>query len=145
KAWSEIVAMEERLKTIPGQVDTFTKNLQELQTTLDNNKDSIKDITSHYKDYFEKTDPSVKTKLETVTEHHASIDKFLKAATEDKDDLDEFREFIFVNESLKKDGFKKELESMFSKAKTNNENLNKTWNETYETLYNKIGKNLRVV
>lgn len=138
KAWSEIVTMEDRLKALPGQVDDFTKSLQQIQTSLSDSQKSIENINSHYKDYFEKTDPSIKTKLETVTEHHANIDKFLKAATSIKDDLEGFKEFIYGDESLKKEGFKKELEGMFSKAKAANEDLNKLWGDTYQTLYDKI-------
>lgn len=138
KAWSEIVIMEDKLKTLPGQVDNFAKSLEEIQASLNDSKEYIENINSHYEDYFEKTDPSIKTKLETVTEHHATIDKFLKAATGIKDDLDEFKVFIYGDESLKKEGFKKELEGMFSKAKTANENLNKSWVDTYQALYDKI-------
>jgi hypothetical protein len=138
KAWSEIVIMEDRLKALPGQVDNFNNSLKEIQSSLEDSKEAIDNINSHYEDYFEKTDPSIKTKLEKVVEHHTNIDKFLKAATEIKEDLEEFKEFIYGDESLKKDGFKKELEQMFAKAKTANDNLNKSWTETYQTLYEKI-------
>jgi len=138
KAWQEVVAMEERLKAIPGQVDGFTQKLTDLEKAIETKKEQLSKIESHYSDYFSKPDAATKSKHEVVTEHHANVDKFLKAATELKDDLDEFRDFVMGNESLKKVGFKKELEDLFEKNKTTNEKLQTEWSNTYKTLYDKI-------
>lgn len=138
KAWQEIVTMEDRLKSLPGQVDAFNQSLQEVQQTLSNSKDQIANINSHYADYFAKTDPAIKTKLELVTEHHATIDQFLKASTELKKDLEDFKEFIYGNETLNKPGFKKDIEALFESNKSANEKMFNDWGESYKTLYAKI-------
>ncbi len=137
-AWHEIVTMEERLKALPPQIDTFNQSLVEVQQTLTNSKEQFANINSHYADYFAKVDPTIKTKLETVTEHHANVEQFLKASTELKKDLEDFKEFIYGNESLKKVGFKKDIENLFEKNKTSNEKMYNEWSESFQTLYNKI-------
>lgn len=138
KAWEEIVAMEERLQGITGQADGFNDNIADLQKNLENSKDIISGINLHYSDYFVKADPTTKTKLEVVTEHHSSIEQFLKASTEIKKDLEEFRDFIYGSETLSKPGFKKDIESFLENSKKANEKLYKNWEESYETQYEKI-------
>ncbi len=137
-AWHEIVTMEDRLKALPGQLDAFNSSVAEVQKSLDTSKEQIAGITVHFADYFAKPDPAVKSKLETVLEHHANIEQFLKAAVEAKNDLSDFREFIHGNEILKKIGFKKELETLLENAKISSSTLHTDWSASYKTLYDKI-------
>lgn len=138
KAWQEIVAMEERLGELPDKVEEFNSSLQNLGQTVASTKDQIVNISTHYSDYYAKTDPSIKTKLETVIEHHATIEQFQKASTAIKKELEDFKEFIYGNESVGKLGFKKEIESLYENDKNANETLNKNWEESYQALFAKI-------
>ncbi len=138
RAWQEIVTMEERLKALPGQAETFTNSVDALKAQLDLNKEQITSINAHYSDYFAKADPATKTKLETVVEHHAKIEQFLKASTEVKNELTDFRELVFGSETTGKFGFKKELENLLEQTKTSGSNLHTEWSSTYKTLYDKI-------
>jgi len=145
KNWSEIVVMEGRLleaggqlTELKGQADALNQSLSELQQIIISSKDQIASINSHYADYFAKVDPSVKTKLETVTEHYASAEQFLRAATDIKKQLEDFRDFVYGNETLGTLGFKKDIETLLENNRTANENLNKEWAGVYNTLYQKI-------
>lgn len=137
-AWSEIVKMEERAGALPEQLDAFNQRLIDLNSSVSTVNEAISSINNHYADYFNKSDPGVKTKLEIVTEHHQTINQFLKAATDLKTELTDFKDFIYGNESLKKDGFKRELEGLFEKNKTSHEKLHGDWSVSYQTLYDKI-------
>lgn len=138
KAWQEIVAMEDRLKKLPEQVETFNRSIQELERSVSSTREQIGSINTHYADYFAKTDPAVKSKLETVIEHFATIEQFQKASTGIKKELEDFKEFVYGNETAGKVGFKKDIETLFETNKSANETLNKTWSESYQTLFQKI-------
>lgn len=137
-AWHEIVEMEKRLEPLPTNLDTFTSKIDELTEIINQTSSQITNINVHYADYFSKPDPLIKSKLETVIEHHASIDQFLKVSSSLKGEFEEFKEFIYGNESLSKAGFKKDLELLFESSKQSNESLNRVWSESYQTLFAKI-------
>lgn len=138
KAWHEIVTMEERLSKISEQANENNQTLQEFQQTLITANEQIANLNSHYVDYFAKTDPLIKTKLEIVLDHHQTIELFQKNAEEIKKELEDFKEYIYGNNTLGKIGLKKEIETFFETKKNENENLNKVWSGAYQTLYNKI-------
>jgi hypothetical protein len=138
KAWAEIVIMEERLGALPAQVDTFSQKINDLESNINGSKDQIANINTHFTDYYTKPDAATKSKLEFVTEHHTEVTQFLKASSDLKNEFEEFREFIYGNEKLKKLGFKKEIELLYRESQESAVGLNAAWVETYQTLYNKI-------
>lgn len=137
-AWHEIVTMENRLKDLSEQTGLFTQTLQSLEQTISSSKDQILAINNHYADYYAKTDSSIKSKFEVVIEHHQAIDQFQKVSIEIKKDLEDFKEFIYGNETTNKTGFKKEIEVFLEKSKSTTEAFYKNWSESYQTLFSKI-------
>jgi cell division protein FtsB len=138
QAWSELVKMEDRIKALPGELDAFNQNISELTGKVNGAGEKIESIDLHFNDYHFKSDAKTKSKLESVVEHHSAIDQFLKGSTELKNELQEFRDFVYGNETLKKEGFKKEIETFYNKTAGSHKGLHDGWQESYDTLYKKI-------
>lgn len=138
QAWSEIVKMEQRQTDLDMQVNSRQQELQEIENKLAVAKDQLTTIEAHYGDYYSKSDPSIKSKFETVVEHHSAIDQVLKTTAETKTSLEEFRDFVYGNDSQNKIGFKKELESLYSTFNQEQEKLHNDWQGAYNTLFLKI-------
>ena len=137
-SWSEVVKMEERIKALPEQTDLFSNQVSELKKQIETYTEQLTKINEHYKDYFTTDDFVSSSKFETVTGHYKTSEQFLKSATEIRDQLNEFKEFIQGNDKLKTVGFKKDLETLFEKNKKANEDLETDWNTKHKTLYDKI-------
>lgn len=138
KAWHEIVEMEKRLTPLPNNLEELTNKINDLEKTIKQTNSQITNINTHYEDYFSKNDPSIKSKLEMVIEHHATIDQFLKITSSLKGEFEDFKEFIYGSETTGKLGFKKDLELLFETSKKTNDTLSKTWSEAYQILFEKI-------
>lgn len=136
--WNEVEKMEKRVAALPDAIQQFESKVTDLTKLIEEVKETFEEVNEHYEDYFEKSDGLSKSKLETVTEHHAAITQFQKVSEQATKDLSEFKEFVNGNEALKKDGFKKELETLHTKNKESNEELQNKWEGTYNTLYQKI-------
>lgn len=137
-AWSEIVKMEERLKALPGQIDSFNQSMDQVTKLLDAPKEAISKINEHYNDYFSKPDPTKKSKLETVLEHHTTISQAERTLTEVVKELDSFKEFVDGNQALSKPGIKTQFIEYFESLKHSNKEVLKERKEAYDTLYRKI-------
>lgn len=137
-SWSEIVKMEERINLLPGQADSFAAQVAELKKQIENCIEQLSKINDHYEDYFNAEDLTSNSKYETVNEHYKTSEQFLKSATEIRDQLNEFKEFIQGNEKLKTAGFKKDIETLYENNKKANEDLETDWSTRYKTLYDKI-------
>ncbi|HMJ68167.1 MAG TPA: hypothetical protein VK508_04705 [Cyclobacteriaceae bacterium] len=137
-SWNEIVKMEERVNALPEQVNSFSDQVDELRKQLVTHTEQLSKINEHYKDYFATDDFISSSKFETVNGHYKTSEQFLKSATEARDQLNEFKDFIYGNENLKTVGFKKDLETLFEKNRKSNEDLEKDWGGKYSTLYDKI-------
>jgi len=122
--WSELEKMEERLRQTNDALTTGTEKLDLLN--------------KQYSDYFEKADPSLKSKSEVVIENFLNTEQSLKAAQELKSGIEEFRTFIYGNESAGVPGFKKDIENDRATLLKKNEDSNKQWEGSYQTLYEKI-------
>ena len=122
--WEELVKMEERQNALSGLIDAATPK--------------VTSIESHFNDFFSKSDPSIKSKAETIIENYSNSEQFLKSAQEIKKEIEEFKEFINGNETVEKPGFKKDLEALFNTNKKVNEDLQVRWETSYQTLFTKI-------
>ncbi len=112
--------------------------MYELKKQIETYNEQLGKINEHYKDYFTTDDFVSSSKFETVSGHYKTSEQFLKSATEIRDQLNEFKEFIHGNDKLKTTGFKKELDTLFENNKKANEDLETDWQTKYKTLYDKI-------
>jgi len=137
-AWQKVVEQEERISTLIGEANAFSDKVNALEQRLTENLSKFDSLNNHFIDYFNKPTPEEKSKFETVTEHQQNISQFLKSATELKEQIEGFKEFIYGNETTGKTGFKKETELWVEKDKSSIADQQKKWEETYQTLYEKI-------
>jgi hypothetical protein len=122
--WSELEKMEARLSAANDLLGSGIAKVERINT--------------QYADYFEKSDPTLKSKSEIVNETVASIDQSLRSASDLKSNLEEFRLFVYGNEATGIPGFKKDLEGERTALVKKTEEATSKWESSYQTLYDKI-------
>jgi hypothetical protein len=107
---------------------------QEVDEALKPGFSLLAEIKTLYEDYFFKPEATIKSKVEKLTEHHSTIEKFEQSSFAVKKEIEDFRDAVYGNEESKIKGLKKELEDLVTKHQASNDE----WKGTYGTLYDKI-------